>query len=104
MDKFWKVNFETYPIRFTPKGKVCVIDVIKLLCKTNRPFSLWKRLITDHPEILADCEDYPFQPGENLPVVQEKWMETGLGIFTLLPSKSGRSVILGDENFYIERL
>jgi hypothetical protein len=80
MDEFSTVNFETYPIRFTPKGKICVIDAMKLLCNTNRPFSLWKRLITDHPEILANCEDYPFQQGEPLPVVNGKGGKVGTSI------------------------
>ena len=79
MDEFSTVHFETYPIRFTPKGKVCVIDVIKLLCNTNQPFSVWRRLITDHPEILTDCEHYPFEEGEPLPVVYGKGWKQVLG-------------------------
>jgi len=79
MVEYLKVNLETYPIRFTPKGKVCVFDIIKVLCNTNEPSSLWKKLITDHPEILADCEKYPFQQGEPLPVVYGKGWKQVLG-------------------------
>lgn len=68
MQKLSTTIYETYPIGFTPRGKVCVIDVIKVWCRTNRPFSLWGSLITDHPEILTDCENYPFRQGEALPV------------------------------------
>ncbi len=79
MVKFSAVNFETYPIRFTPEGKICVIDIIKVLCNTNQPFSLWQKLTTDHPEILADCEHYPFEQGETLPVVHGEGWEQVLG-------------------------
>jgi hypothetical protein len=87
MDELLYEIFETYPIRHTPDGKICVTDVIKLLCNTNRPFSIWRVLIDDHPEILADCEDYPFQPGENLPVVHGVGWRLVLGYLYYYRSK-----------------
>jgi hypothetical protein len=89
MDEFSPMNFETYQIRFTPKGKVCVLDIIKLLCKTKQPFSIWERLITDHPEILADCEDYPFQQEESLPVMYGRGLKQVLGFLPYYRQSQG---------------
>jgi len=89
MDEFSTVHFETYPIRFTPKGKVCVIDIIKVLCKTNQPYSLWEKIKTDHPEILADCEHYPFEQGELLPAVCGTGWEQVLGFLSYYRQSQG---------------
>jgi hypothetical protein len=72
MEEYVTVNFDNFPVRFTFEGKVSVIDVIKALSDSNRPFSLWEKLITEHPEVLIYCEDYSFQKGESLPVVDGK--------------------------------
>ena len=74
INQYLTINFDNQPVRFTLDGKVSVIDVIKVLCNADRPFTLWEKIKTNHPEILAYCEDYLFQKGEAIPVVDgEGW-------------------------------
>ncbi len=87
MGQIFHEGVEDYHIRVTPEGNICVIDVIKFVCNTNRPFSIWSKFVTDHPEVLADCGEYPFQPGENLPVVHGEGWKLFLGFLPYYRSK-----------------
>jgi hypothetical protein len=75
INQYLTINFDNQPVRFTLDGKVSVIDVIKVLCDPDRPFTLWEKIKTKHPEILAYCEDYLFEKGETIPVVDGKGWE-----------------------------
>lgn len=47
-------------IKFTPDGKVAVLDAIASLCADEDTTVLWKRLLIQHPELNGLCESYRF--------------------------------------------
>jgi hypothetical protein len=68
------VQFDDDLIRFTPEGKVSVLDGIKALTQSEHPEHLWESLKKEHPEILDHCENFHFQEGQCLPVMdKEGW-------------------------------
>ena len=76
------LNLDNEPVRFTPDGKVSVLDAIRAVSNSNHPLSLWENLKKEHPEILLHCEDYSFQKEGPAPVVDsEGWQR----IWILLP-------------------
>jgi hypothetical protein len=77
------VNMDSVPLRFTPDGKVSVFDAIRAVSNMNCPHSIWENLKTEHPEILADCEDYSFQGGSPCPVIDSQGWER---VLILLPA------------------
>lgn len=82
MEETLIVNLDNEPIRFTPDGKVSIIDAIKAVSKSDRPHPIWEDLKAKHPEILLHCEDHSF-PREGLTeVIDSKGLEI---IWILLP-------------------
>jgi hypothetical protein len=69
------VNLDDQPIRFTPDGKISIVDAIKALSKSDRPQSIWEDLKTEHPEILPHCEDYSFPKDGSTEVVDSEGWE-----------------------------
>ncbi len=82
INQYLTINFDNHPVRFTLDGKVSVIDVLKVLCDPDQPFTLWEKIKTNHPEIVAYCADHPFQKGEAIPVVDGEGWEK---LWMLLP-------------------
>lgn len=82
MDKALVVNLDSEPVRFTPDGKVSVVDAIRAVSNSNRPRAIWENLNVEHPEILTYCEDYPFQGERSVLVANSKGWER---ILMLLP-------------------
>lgn len=82
MDKALVVNLDSEPVRFTPDGKVSVVDAIRAVSNSNRPRAIWENLKVEHPEILTYCEDYPFQGERFFLVANSKGWER---ILMLLP-------------------
>jgi hypothetical protein len=82
INQYLTINFDSQPVRFTLDGKVSVIDVIKVLCDPDHPFTLWEKIKSDHPEILPYCDHYLFQKGEAIPVIDGKGWEK---LWMLLP-------------------
>jgi hypothetical protein len=70
------------PVRFTPEGKVSVVDAIRVVTNSNSPGAIWDSLKTEHPEVLMHCESYLFQTEGPIPVVNSEGWET---IWMLLP-------------------
>jgi hypothetical protein len=70
------------PVRFTPDGRVSVIDAIRVVTDSRFPKSIWENIRTEHPEILSYCEDYSFQKEGPIPVVGSEGWER---IWMLLP-------------------
>jgi hypothetical protein len=60
MEQALIINLDNETVRFTPDGRVSVIDVIRAVSNSNCPWDIWERLRTEHPEILIHCEDYSF--------------------------------------------
>jgi hypothetical protein len=75
MEQALTVHFDGDAIRFTPEGKVSVLDAIKALTQSGRPEHVWKSLKEEHPQILDHCEHYGFQKGQWLPVVDKEGLE-----------------------------
>jgi len=68
------VHFDGDPVRFTPDGKVSVLDAIGALVHSECPVCLWDDVKKKHPEIMSYCGSYSFQKGHSLPVVDtEGW-------------------------------
>jgi hypothetical protein len=65
MEETLIVNLDNEPIRFTPDGKISIVDAIKAVSKSDCPQTIWEDLKAKHPEILPHCEDYSF-PKEGL--------------------------------------
>jgi len=76
------VNLDSVPLRFTPDGKVSVVDAIRAVSNSNRPHSIWASLKAEHSEVLMHCEDYSFQGEDPVPVVDSKGWER---VWMLLP-------------------
>ncbi len=47
-------------IKFTPDGKIFVLDAIGSLCSGKNIQSLWQDLLNRKPELAELCEAYPF--------------------------------------------
>jgi hypothetical protein len=74
MEQNLVVHFDGDPVRFTPDGKVSVLDAIGTLTHSKCPGSLWDDVKKKHPEITSHCGIYSFQKGHSLPVVDnEGW-------------------------------
>jgi hypothetical protein len=68
------VHFDGDPVRFTPDGKLSVLDAISALVDSECPAFLWDDVKKKHPEIMSYCGSYSFQKGQSLPVVDnEGW-------------------------------
>jgi hypothetical protein len=69
------MHLDNMPMRFTPDGRVAVIDAIKAVTNANRPRVIWETLRRNHPEVLSFCEDYPFQENDPIEVVNSSGWE-----------------------------
>ena len=74
MEQNLVVSFDGDLVRFTPDGKVSVLDAIGALTHSKCPGSLWDDVKKKHPEIMSYCDSFSFQNGQSLPVVDnEGW-------------------------------
>jgi hypothetical protein len=79
MEQALIVYLDSVPLRFTPDGRVSVIDAIRAVSSSNQPYSIWENLKAEHPEILLYCEDYSFQEEGPVPVIDSKgWERVGM--------------------------
>jgi hypothetical protein len=88
MERILTVHFDDDAIRFTPEGKVSVLDTIKALTQSGHPGHVWKSLKEEHPQILEHCENYRFQKGPWLPVMDKEGLEM---LWVLLIDYLGKS-------------
>ena len=70
-------------VRFTPDGKVSVVDAIRIVTNSNSPGAIWDTIKAEHPEVRMHCEDYSFQIEGPISVVNSEGWET---IWMLLPN------------------
>lgn len=56
----YQVDLDGNKIRFTPDGKVAVLDAIRGLTARHHPETIWRDLLRDNPGIDNMCEDYRF--------------------------------------------
>lgn len=83
------LNLGSEPLRFTPDGKVSVVDAIRAVSNSKCPTTIWENLKAAHPDILIYCEDYSFQAGDRVSVINSTGLEK---VWMLLPD------YLGDPN------
>ncbi|MBR9986802.1 MAG: hypothetical protein KFF68_12920 [Desulfosarcina sp.] len=75
MKDILRIKLEEDTVRFTPDGKIAVIDAIGALSKTKCPDCLWEDLKRSHPQIGDWCSDYSFAEEETGPVAGNRsWM------------------------------
>jgi hypothetical protein len=63
------IHFDGDLVRFTPDGKVSVLDAIGALTQSECPGTLWEDVKEKYPEIMSHCDSYSFRKGQSLPVV-----------------------------------
>ena len=69
------LELEENRVRFTPDGKVAVVDAIGALSEADCPQCLWADLQRSHPQISRWCSDYRFEKEEKVPVAgRRNWM------------------------------
>ena len=74
MEHQFTLKLDNDPIRFTPDGKVAVVDVIKALIALGEPESVWESLKAESPEIKEIYQDYVFAESKSEAVVDgEGW-------------------------------
>jgi hypothetical protein len=69
------VGLDDASVRFTPDGRISVLDAIKALTLSDRPELIWEKLKRDHPEIARHSRSYPFLDSGSLPVLDGKGWE-----------------------------
>jgi hypothetical protein len=84
----FKLNLDGDLIRFTPDGKIAVVDAIKALSGRQDAECIWERIKEYHPEFKHVCERYKFQEDQmDVIVGAESWkkIEDALLNFILDP-------------------
>jgi hypothetical protein len=66
--KVFTVQLEEDPIRFTPDGKIAIIDAIQALCSPDSADAYWESLIFENPEIIEHCDYHHFPGSRKTPV------------------------------------
>ena len=59
------LNIDGDRIRFTPDGKVSVVDAIRALSDAEGAEGIWESLKENRPEIADLCSDYAFKENES---------------------------------------
>ena len=59
--KHFTMQLDRDRVRFTPDGKVAVIDAIKALSAREGAERIWESLKEERPEFKTLCESYHFQ-------------------------------------------
>ena len=69
------LKLEDDTVRFTPDGRIAVIDAIGAVCDAKDPAKMWEDLKHDHPSIVEMCRNYTFSREGTASVVDsEGWM------------------------------
>jgi len=75
MESPFIVDFDYIPMRFTPDGRVSVVDAIRAVGDVNCPTSIWEDLKKSRPDILVHCEEYSFKGDDPVVVIDSKGWE-----------------------------
>lgn len=68
------LEIEADTIRFTPDGRIAVVDAIGALSEADCPDCIWEDLKHKHPTIMKLCRNYTFQQKETVPVAgSDEW-------------------------------
>lgn len=67
-------DLEGDAIRFTPNGKIAVLDAIGAMGDVELPDRVWEDLKRDNPRINGMCEEYAFPNDDAVPVADwDSW-------------------------------
>jgi hypothetical protein len=66
MDSPITILIDDESIKFTPEGKVAVLDAITSLSGIENEHMVWERLLSRWPELEGVCEPYKFSRDENM--------------------------------------
>jgi hypothetical protein len=62
-------------VKFTPDGKVAVVDAIKALSASEDAPHIWQSLKQSKPEMADLCQRYDFQENQAEPVIDSEGWE-----------------------------
>ena len=72
--KHYSMKLDGDRVRFTPDGKIAVVDAIKALSARNGAERLWASLKAERPEFKDLCQSYRFNEDQTHSVVDgEGW-------------------------------
>jgi hypothetical protein len=77
MKEWVTLELEDDTVRFTPDGRIAVIDAIGALSETDCPVCVWEDLKRRHPRVADLCVNYAFLEieDEDVPVADSRsWM------------------------------
>lgn len=72
MENPYVFELDNCPVRFTPEGKVALLDAIKAVSRTPFPGKIWGRLRQAHPQLSEECEEYHFDDGKPILVADSQ--------------------------------
>jgi hypothetical protein len=75
MENSIQLFMEGAPIRFTPTGKVFVIDAIRMMSENEKPEDVWQQWKQDSPEIMSCISEYQTPEGDPEPVADSACWE-----------------------------
>ncbi len=62
-------------VKFTPDGKVAVVDAIRALSASEEALGIWQVLKKERPELRDRCERYDFRKNQSEAVVDSEGWE-----------------------------
>ncbi len=71
MIKSLTLTLDDDKVRFTPDGKVALMDMIAALSDSDEPEAIWEEIVSQNPEMLAYCEDFEYKD-ETIKVVDSE--------------------------------
>jgi len=75
MNAHVKMQLVDSAVKFTPDGKVAVVDAIKALSASEQAPHIWQWLKHNQPEFADLCDLYDFQENRPEPVVDSEGWE-----------------------------
>ena len=72
MEDYVTLQLEDDAIRFTPDGRIAVVDAIGALSQADCPVCIWEDLKRNNPELNEMHADYTFPEEEAVPVVDSR--------------------------------
>ncbi len=71
MIKSLTLTLDDDQVRFTPDGKVALMDMIAALSDSDEPEAIWEEMVSQNPEMRAYCEDFEYKD-ETIKVVDSE--------------------------------
>ena len=66
MDTLFNLEMDEGIVRFTPDGRISIVDAIRALSGQDDSVALWDSITAVKPEILDCCESYLFEDEKEL--------------------------------------